>query len=38
MLQKVGDEEKTNIEALVRDAIGFKQERGDSITISMRIY
>ncbi|MBF96547.1 MAG: Flagellar M-ring protein [Alphaproteobacteria bacterium MarineAlpha9_Bin4] len=34
VLQKLSDEEKGNIEALVRDAIGFKQERGDSITIS----
>ena len=34
VLQKLSEEEKTNIEALVRDAIGFKQERGDSITIS----
>ena len=34
VLQKLSEEEKTNIEALVRDAIGFKDERGDSITIS----
>ncbi len=34
VLQKLSEEEKSNIEALVRDAIGFKQERGDSITIS----
>ena len=34
VLQKLSEEEKANIEALVRDAIGFKQERGDSITIS----
>ena len=34
VLEKLSDEEKTDIEALVRDAIGFKQERGDSITIS----
>ena len=34
VLQKLSEEEKTNIEALVRDAIGFKEERGDSITIS----
>ena len=32
--QKLSQEEKANIEALVRDAIGFKDERGDSITIS----
>ena len=34
VLQKLSEEEKGNIEALVRNAIGFKQERGDSITIS----
>ncbi len=34
VLQKVSEEEKTNLEALVRDAIGFKENRGDSITIS----
>ncbi len=34
VLQKLSDEEKSNLESLVRDAIGFKQERGDSITIS----
>ena len=34
VLQKVSDEEKANIEALVRDAIGFRENRGDSITIS----
>ena len=34
VLQKLSEEEKTNLESLVRDAIGFKQERGDSITIS----
>ena len=34
VLQKVSDEEKTNLEALVRDAIGFRENRGDSITIS----
>ena len=33
VLQKLSDEEN-NIEALVRDAMGFKQERGDFITIS----
>ena len=34
VLQKLSEEEKSNLESLVRDAIGFKQERGDSITIS----
>ena len=34
VLQKVSDEEKANLEALVRDAIGFRENRGDSITIS----
>ena len=34
VLEKVSDEKKENIESLVRDAIGFKDERGDSITIS----
>ena len=34
VLQKLSEEEKNNLESLVRDAIGFKQERGDSITIS----
>tara|TARA_B100000886_G_scaffold311148_1_gene246330 strand:- start:79 stop:1812 length:1734 start_codon:yes stop_codon:yes gene_type:complete len=34
VLQKISDEEKTNLEALVRDAIGFRENRGDSITIS----
>ena len=34
MLQKLSEEEKNNLESLVKDAIGFKQERGDSITIS----
>ncbi len=34
VLQKISDEEKANIEALVRDAIGFRENRGDSITIS----
>ena len=33
-MQKVSDEEKANLEALVRDAIGFRENRGDSITIS----
>ena len=34
VLQKISDEEKANLEALVRDAIGFRENRGDSITIS----
>ncbi len=34
VLQKLSEEEKNNLESLVKDAIGFKQERGDSITIS----
>ena len=34
VLQKISDEEKENLEALVRDAIGFRENRGDSITIS----
>ncbi len=34
VLQKISEEEKTNLEALVRDAIGFRENRGDSITIS----
>ena len=34
ILQKISDEEKANLEALVRDAIGFRENRGDSITIS----
>ena len=34
VLQKVSDEEKASLEALVRDAIGFRENRGDSITIS----
>ena len=34
VLQKLSDEEKNNLESLIKDAIGFKQERGDSITIS----
>ncbi len=34
VLQKISDEEKSNLEALVRDAIGFRDNRGDSITIS----
>ena len=34
VLQKVSEEEKANLEALVRDAIGFRENRGDSITIS----
>ena len=34
VLSKVSDEEKANIQSLVKDAIGFKDERGDSITIS----
>ncbi len=34
VVQKVSDEEKANLEALVRDAIGFRENRGDSITIS----
>ena len=34
VLQKVSDQEKASIQALVRDAIGFKEERGDSITIT----
>ena len=27
VLQKLSEEEKSNLESLVRDAIGFKQER-----------
>jgi flagellar M-ring protein FliF len=34
VLQKVSNEEKANLEALIRDAIGFRENRGDSITIS----
>ena len=34
VLQKISDQEKANLEALVRDAIGFRENRGDSITIS----
>ncbi len=34
VLQKISNEEKANLEALVRDAIGFRENRGDSITIS----
>jgi flagellar M-ring protein FliF len=34
VLAKLGTEEKENIQSLVKDAIGFKDERGDSITIS----
>ena len=34
VLQKISDDEKANLEALVRDAIGFRENRGDSITIS----
>jgi flagellar M-ring protein FliF len=34
VLQKVSDEEKVSLEALIRDAIGFRENRGDSITIS----
>ncbi len=34
VLEKVTEEEKKNIQSLVKDAIGFKDERGDSITIS----
>ena len=34
VVTKLGAEEKAEIESLVRDAIGFKKERGDSITIS----
>ncbi|OUU61633.1 MAG: flagellar M-ring protein FliF [Alphaproteobacteria bacterium TMED62] len=34
VLQKISDDEKANYEALVRDAIGFRENRGDSITIS----
>ena len=34
VLQKISDEEKASLEALVRDAIGFRENRGDSITIS----
>ncbi len=34
VLEKLSEEEKASIQALVRDAIGFKDERGDSITIS----
>ncbi len=34
VLEKISDEEKASLQALVRDAIGFKDERGDSITIS----
>ena len=33
-MQKVSDEEKASLESLVRDAIGFRENRGDSITIS----
>ena len=34
VLQKISEEEKANLESLVRDAIGFRENRGDSITIS----
>ena len=34
VLQKISDQEKADLEALVRDAIGFRENRGDSITIS----
>ena len=34
VLQKLSEDEKQNLEALVRDAIGFRENRGDSITIS----
>ena len=34
VLKKISDAEKASIQALVRDAIGFKEERGDSITIT----
>ena len=34
VLEKISDQEKASIQALVRDAIGFKEERGDSITIT----
>ena len=34
VLQKISDDEEADLEALVRNAIGFRENRGDSITIS----